>query len=342
MKRTLFIALGTLLFLSALLAFSTPAVAAMATCTASPGSGPVGTIFTITCTGFQPGEATTAWLTEPDGATFSYNPSFAGADAVSKTDASGSAAYRFPTKSPFGAVALGGWALTVKTASAIGIGRFNLTGGTEGVSGATLRNVDGTIMGSGFAPGEIVTVWFDYPKGDCSATWFEGPGLSTVLYADYKTDAAGAFSFVFDPFGVVKTSCMGTYHIVARGNTSHRGGDTYWSSLNHPVTESAGLVASPSRVLSFRGFISFSGSGFAPSETVTCWETSPQGAVLPSDDHKANGAGEFSFGFMTGADYGSVTPSEGALGDWAMTCRGNSSGRNAIARFIVFGGLVDP
>lgn len=340
MKRTLIIGLGALVFLAALFLPNAPANAASATCISTPPAGPVGTVFVITCSGFLPGEGAFAWVTEPDGATYSYGPAFAGSLADAKANGAGVVTYRFPTRNPANAASLGGYALTVKTPSAIGIARFNVGGGTEGVSGAALKTVGGTIVGSGFAPFEIVTVWLDYPNGDCSATWFAGPGLSGRFYANVKADAAGGFSLVVQ----LDTTfdCAGTYHFVARGNISHRGGETFWSTPNHPETESATLVADPDKVLSFRGFISFRGAGYAPSEAVTCWQTTPQGGPLPLATYKANGAGEISFGFQTGADYGFVTPSEGALGEWATTCRGNASGRIGIARYSVFGGLVDP
>lgn len=340
MKRTLFVALPILLFLTVLILPNSQAHAASATCAASPAIGPVGTLFSINCSGFGPDEPTFAWVTEPDGATFSYGSNFAGPNGASKTDALGNVTYRFATRDGDFVFSLGEWAMTVKTASAIGIGRFTVTGGTEGVSGATLANVDGTIVGSGFAPFEFVTVWIDYPNGDCSANWLAGPGLSSRGYGTFKTDGSGGFAFVFAPDEI--WDCSGTYHLVARGNTSGLGAETYWTSPNHPQTESATLVASPDKVLGILGFISFAGSGYAPLEFVTCWETTPQGAVLPLETNKANGSGEISFGFHTGANIMGVIPSEGALGEWAATCRGNSSGRIGIARFTVIGGLVDP
>ena len=340
MQRTFLLTIIAVSLLALLMLTGAPAQAASATCVSTPSSGRAGTVFTVACSGFQPGEQTNAWMTEPDGATFSWSGPFGGPFANGKADATGTVVYGFPTGYKDYKYVIGEWAMTVKGAATIGIGRFTVTGGTGGVSGATLTNVNGTIVGTGFAPFEVVTVWFDYPNGDCSANWWAGPGASSVTYGNFKTDASGSFSFVFRISPV--WDCAGTYHIVARGNTSQLGGETYWTTANSVETETAVLVASPSAVFALGGFISFSGSGYAPFDGVNCWETTPQGGVLPVANVKADAAGDFVFGFHTGANYGVVVPSEGALGEWAMTCRGGTSGALGIARFSVFGGIVDP
>jgi hypothetical protein len=340
MRRILVLSLSTIFLLLLLALPSTTLFAASAPCTATPDSGPVGTVFTITCSGFVPGEQTNAWMTEPDGATFSWSAPFGGPFATGKANGAGIVTYGFPTGSQNEKRSLGDWAMTVKGSTVIGIARFTVTGSGEGVSGAVLTNNDGIIIGTGFAPFEIVTVWVDYPNGDCSANWWAGPGFSTVTYGNFKTDASGSFKFLFawNPIW----NCTGTYHIVARGNTSHLGGETWWTTPNYPETETASLVATPDAVVSLGGLISFSGVGYAPNEIVTCWQTTPQGGVLPEANYKADNLGHIAFRYHTGADYGIVVPSQGALGEWAETCRGNQSGATGIARFVVFGGAVDP
>lgn len=342
MKRTLFLVLGTVLLFSLLMVANSPANASglAALCSSDPASAPAGALITVTCEGFVPGEITNAWLTEPDGNAFSV--SGIGIND-SKADAKGVVVYRFLTGGSDGKASLGTWAMTVKGKNVIGIARFRLTGGTEGVSGATVTIVGSELFGSGFAPNEIVTIWFDFPNGDCSGNFDEGPGTSTAFGTDVKADASGNIS-TFIPLGPPGGGfdCAGFYHIVARGNTSHLGGDAYFKTPNHPVTTSAFLTASPSLVLALGELITFSGSGFAPLESVNCWETTPQGAVPGADDVKADASGQIAFGFHTGFNGMGFMVTEGATGDWFMTCRGNVSGRTAIAHFRIVGGIIDP
>lgn len=336
--KVLMIVLGTVLLFALLVVPSTPASAASAPCVSSPAIGPLGTTFVVTCAGFAPGESVYVWLSEPDG-------SAEGWGAV-KAHSDGSATFSFQTRYDYGFVtwlpSLGEWAATMKGKSAIGIGRFRITGGTEAVKGATLAVVDPsipTLVGSGFTPGEIVTVWIDYPNGDCSGAW-DGWfyfGESTESYGNFKADSAGNIAFTF--FKPHDTVCYGTYHLVARGNTSGLGAETWWSTPNHPTSTNATLVANPSSVASLGGFIAFTGSGFAPNTAYTCWETTPQSAVLPVWDDKTDSAGNLSFGFRTGTFV--QDHSEGALGQWAVTCR-DGAGNTAIARFSLFGNTVDP
>lgn len=341
--KGLMIVLGTVILFALLVVPSTPVSAASALCTSNPASGHIGTVFTITCTGFEPGETVFSWLTEPDGSA----EGLTGA----KASATGLVTISFDTRHNFGFViwanSLGQYAITVKGKSAIGIARFSLGGGTEGVKGATLAVADPSIptfVGTGFAPEEIVSVWFEYPNADCSGNWGFGLpgnwfyyGESTESYGNFKADSAGNIAFVF--FKPHSDACFGTYHLVARGNTSHLGAEVWWSTPNHPTTTNATLVAHPSSVLSLGGHITFTGSGYAPNSGFTCWETSPQGAVLDDGGDKTDSAGNLSLGFRTGD--GAQDHSEGALGQWSETCR-DVAGNIGITRFWVYGGIVDP
>lgn len=342
MKRTLILVFGTLFLFELMVLPSGTAKASglAALCSADPASAPAGSQITVTCTGFVPGEITTAWFTEPDGGAFL--PGNIGIPA-SKADSTGVVVYRFFTGFGSRRLSLGTWSLTIKGKNAIGIAEFRLTGGTEGVSGASLNVVDGELVGSGFAPNEIVTIWLDYPNGDCSEDLIQGPGASTRFGTDVKADGGGSFSTDL-PIGPTFShfDCAGMYHIVARGNSSHLGADTLFKTPNNPVTTNAILTASPSVAQAMDGLINFSGSGFAPLETVNCWLTTPQGAVPGASNQKADGAGNVAFSFSTGTRSPFFAASQGAVGDWFMTCRGNLSGRTAIAHFRLVGGIIDP
>lgn len=348
MKRTAFVLLGTVLLLALFVLQGSPASAASGVCVSSPGSGPLGSVFTVTCSGFFPNEGITYWLTEPDGHAYAGLNNFINASTSHRADSAGNASVTvFTRRSDGAAIALGEWAVTIKGAANIGIGRFTVTGGTEGVSGATLTaNADGFVIGSGFMPGEIVTIWFDYPNGDCSGEWklgtyLGGPGLSTSPWGNRKADSAGMIAFNFGS-SLFASECDGTYHIVARGNSSGAGGETWWTTGNNPVATNAVLTANPSSVVARGGLISFSGFGFNSNSAVTCWETSPQGQALSIGPYMTGSGGTLGFSIVTGSNYDPLyRSSEGALGRWAVTCR-DGSGNTAIAWFWVYGAMVDP
>ncbi|MBI4671489.1 MAG: hypothetical protein HY741_07465 [Chloroflexi bacterium] len=266
----------------------------------------------------------------------------------------------------FGAAALGTWTLVVEEkglANSIinrAEAKTRVTGGTEGVSGALLwADADTyekgdviTLNGSGFAANEIVTVWFEFPNGDCSSSTyhllpvFNIPvinGLSTEILGNVKTDASGSFAagFWFNP-----VACEGKYRLVARGNSSGWGDETWVTVTGHTVTETAWLAADKDVVAAMMDTVSFTGWGFGANESISCWLRAPQNQVLSVTDFttvKSDSSGAFSFSILTGSVFpGFAFWSEGALGVYAMTCRGNASGATAIAEFTVTGGTFDP
>lgn len=274
-----------------------------------------------------------------------------------------------------------------------------LQDGTINVLNATIVN----ISGSGFAPFEVVSLWVEQPNGECSSmtahqdfvsTLDQPPfwtaiaheilntpypnGLSEFALGNAKADAAGN---VFLPMYVSVDACDGNWRIVGRGNASGLGGETWVTVSGNEVTETASLVPSSESVNALFGRISFSGSGYAANEVVSCWLTTPQGASLgfphdldftghfvldvfyQSDKHiTASDGGTFSFEMVTGSVYDQYSEqgvflggfyrdqfevkdpvqSEGALGWWAMSCRGNASGKVGIARFRVDGNEATP
>jgi hypothetical protein len=356
MKRTLFVTLGTALFLALLLWTSRTASAANTTCVSNPSKGNIGTTFTLSCTGFVPGEHAFAWFTEPDGHVFALNSL-----SDLRADSSGVVSVSFPTtltglattlggslREVHANLALGQWAATVKGSSAIGLAYFWLNGGTEGVSGASLNvTSSGFVTGNGFAPGERVEIWYDYPNGDCSgicvSTWGlypdkpGGMGLSTVTYGSVTASSAGSIAF---QFALGSTECKGTYHIVARGNTSHNGADGWWTTPNVDVTTNATMIANPTSTSAWRGSIQFFGSGFNANSHVFLWQTTPQGQVIAEGSVPTGSAGTFVFTLDTGDDLGFAASSEGALGQYALTASDGT--HTAIANFWIYGNITDP
>lgn len=360
MKRVL-IALITLLALVALVAVpaKTTQAGTGAWCVSDPEKIAIGETATIICYGFTPNAHVWAYGVEPDGA--------AAAIGSFKTDEEGSVAFSFASKvGNVVSAALGTWTIVVDqlgpadTIVKHAEGRVHVTGGTEGVSGAYIwtdadQYTKGdwmTLYGSGFAANEVVTIWADYPNGDCSSTTLHVPpilnfpigfGISTLLWGNVKADANGDFSFTTTFFD---EECEGAYRLVARGNSSWWGDETWVTAVGHSVTESAWMWASKDLVLGLNDTVSFSGQGFGANEVVSCWLRSPQNQVLPVihiPEIKSDNGGDFSFSIWTGSYFpGFEVASEGALGVYAMTCRGNTSDALAISEFTVTGGTADP
>ena len=333
--------------------------AATATCWSDPEEGPVGTDFDIFCYGFPADTILWVYAVQPDGAAEAWGSI--------KTDEDGTIAFSAASKfGNYAALALGTWTVVVEhrgLANAIlheATTTFRITGGTEGVAGALLwADADAyekgdvvTLYGSGFAAYEIVTAWVEFPNGDCSSTtyhlqpylnWPVIFGESTEILGDIKADASGSFavSFWFNP-----VACEGKYRIVARGNSSGWGDETWVTITGHAVTETAWLVAEKDVVAAMMDTQYFTGTGFGANEHITCWLRSPQNQVLNAtdlDNVKSDSSGAFSFGIWTGSFYpGFAVFSEGALGVYAMTCRGDVTGATGIAEFTVTGGTFDP
>jgi hypothetical protein len=369
MKLLKFVLCGILIVIAfALSPLATAHASADASCAANPSSGPVGTVFVITCSGFDPNTNVWAYLVEPEGT--AVGPHVWGGGGA-KTDAGGTVVYPIYSNAPgFIAMAVGTWTIAVEELgpghSVIhrGIAQFTNTGGTEGVSGAAVwvapttvhKLVDNVVVyGSGFAPYEYVTVWIDFANSDCATMTFHTPfgnfidlgGISTFAIATVKADATGSFAFGIGT--IPEDNCEGTYHIVGRGNSSGRSGASPFDVIGNPVIANVTLVASPSVVSAEPGnVISFSGWGFAGGEHVSCWERESNGHVEALPGVRADAGGNIAFSMTTGAvntfyfGLGPFTNSEGPLGQWWMTCRGDSSGNTGIATFTVVGGIVDP
>lgn len=362
----------------ALTAFAAPSAQAGTGphCTSDPAEGAIGTVFTIECTGFTPNTHLWAYLVQPDGAAescmgmrSSKSPN-ASNPCEFKTDETGSVSAWFDSNwNQWEKPALGTWTLVLQQLgpgfSIVGQAEasFRITGGTEGVSGAKIwtgaasynKLDEFTIYGSGFAPNEIVTLWLEFPNGDCSTftehlpPYFNIPtisGSSVWSMWDVKADKNGEFS-TGDSFQ--SWFCEGSYRFVARGNTSGNGGETRATFVGNAVETNAMLWADKSAVAAMGETITFSGSGYAADESVTCWLSNPQNSALQiyhEPEIKTNGSGQFSFSTWTGSFLphpGWLYFSEGPLGEYAMTCRGNQSGAVGLTRFVVTGGnLLDP
>ena len=422
MKRALLFVAGAILILM-LFAMTQTIRADNETCQ----TGAVGTQFSFSYSGFSPNKYVNAYLVEPDGAAVTYG-SF-------KTDKDGAVTITvdsFLDKSTRG---VGTWKIVVEEyASGQTLVKrftncFTIVGRAEGVSGASLiseykeiyKSAKGMlsykpngkdtvnywgststkITGSGFLPGEIVSIWLESPNGECSSLSIHETvrfnsdySLSPDNYNIPYLKGVGAFGIAdakADKDGIISgnvyfyiSDCQGVWRIVARGNTSKRGAETQVTLLSSYFKTDALLAASSESVDPMKGYISFSGSDFDPNEHITCWVTSPQGQVVGYPDNSfdtlpkppptpppysatgtgdsripesflsenrffADADGNFVINFVTGSFYressgtSSWEPlaSQGALGAWAMSCRGDTSGKVGIARFCL-GGCPPP
>lgn len=201
-------------------------------------------------------------------------------------------------------------------------------------------------------------------------------GMGSVAFDTIKADSAGKVStqaFFY------MTACEGEWHFVARGNFSGKGADTLVTVTGNAVKTDAWLYADPGTVSAMFDRIRFSGSGFGAGERVSCWLRTPQGQVLGfpnllffefsgttsfqrTSPILADDSGSISFDMVTGGLYSrtktteiingvpttsddtntDAIASEGALGEYAMSCRGDTTGATGIATFTVTGGFVDP
>ncbi len=201
-------------------------------------------------------------------------------------------------------------------------------------------------------------------------------GVGSQAFGDIKADAGGNVSA---QVAFYVYACEGPWRFVARGNTSGYGAETWITVIGNTVATDAWLSADPTSASAMYGVVNFSGSGFGANEHITCWITSPQGRTIgyPEEYYltyslpgiyqrdraiMSNASGEINFSLVTGSYYeksnitlivGGVSQSaqdtflnpiqsEGALGEYAMSCRGDSTGSTAITHYTLTGGFVDP
>ncbi len=365
MKRGL-IALVVLLALVALVTVPVKtANADSASCWADPDEIHIKDSVAIYCDGFSPDTWLWAYYVEPDGSATALASLDTGNSI--KSDENGRVAFTLTSYIGVAGMAVGNWQIVVSEKGLNnvilneGVANFRVLGGSEGVAGAhiwtdpdTLTKDEWTVIyGEGFAAGEMVSLWWEYPNGDCSSyTYHDGMyntpgfrGFSSYALWDVKTDADGAFATVLNWSA---TACEGKYRIVARGNSSGWGGETWVSVTGNAVATDAWLDASPDTVAAMFDWVYFTGAGFGANEHLSCWLRTPQGQVTAVDQlwHetvKSDAGGNMSLAIYTGSFYPPFAyASEGALGVYAMTCRGDVSGATGIAEFTVTGGTFDP
>jgi hypothetical protein len=200
----------TVLFLLvALLAIVTPSATAVyaggnGALDASPDSGPVGTVFAFTASGFPANTGLWLYAVEPDGRAVACTdleqvlPPDSGAgfcDARSASDG------RFSFKWDSSHAALGAWTWVVQTANGSYYASYpvHVDGAGETIAGATLSaspsaGRSSTFSGGGFGPNDIVNVWVTFPS-NCSGLDEEvldkGEGVTSLLDINPNASSEG-------------------------------------------------------------------------------------------------------------------------------------------------------
>jgi hypothetical protein len=383
--RKAFIALALALAFVILSAGSVPtpvAAAGAATCTANPSSVVVGTAIDIVCTGFDANVIVNSYIVDATGfaewgdqdyAACLMN-SFGQTGRSTKTDGSGRAHFIWYTQNGKNTCPLTNYsgysnqlgAYTVVVQELDGIGgiktkgtvKVNLKGNGLTAKGAQLSPVVKSVVvpgsidfeGSGFTPGEPVSIWFTRP-GNCSGMGYEywtavgafDPsrwgnlsgvgGPSTV-----KADGTGAFTATYqfgDP-GRSTMPCLGTWFATAHALGSGLGAETQFQVRGNSVRNNATVTTEESFVTSIGQMydcgigcgvaVHVHGSGFLPGSHVNCWFTRPDGTTYngyPEQGHGTTSAAVDSsgkFGVLTLTFTSENGRQAEQPGRWAVTC----------------------
>jgi hypothetical protein len=352
----------------------TPAFAADTGCAASPKSGPVGTTFALSASGFDPNTHLWLYAVEPDGTAFA-DQEFNAFGGDVKTNESGIASFTFSSRlTVYGYPidrALGEWTLV---AQELGLGGTTVheahcsvtitSGAQQLLSGATLEvnpyeilvGTDAQVTGSGFGAFETVNLWVSPPAG-CSGFAFTLPevlyqkvGASAYAQDNVKANGAGQIAYTLPTYSFF--SCLGEWTLSAYAPGSGAGAEAEFELAGRTVPGGATLSVDKSVGYSRGDTFLFTGSGFSANSVASCWTTRPEGTVRFIANVATNGAGGFTLSFVTGFDYEGdfdgdgvielMHYSEGSLGQYTMTCRDNVSGATGELNFVLNGLVADP
>lgn len=172
-----------------------------------------------------------------------------------------------------------------------------------------------TLIGSGFSPGETVSVWITYPD-------FSVFGVAEVL-----TNGDGSFNFPYLPdfLGATFTP-TGRYTYTARGQNSGR---EVYATIDvaidqaPPPSPNVSLSVTPGRDSQGAYFV-FRGRGYGGGEEVAIWLRNPNNTVTDLGRVVAGPLGEMEYVLYLGG---------APVGRYALTARGISTSANGIAEF---------
>lgn len=174
-----------------------------------------------------------------------------------------------------------------------------------------------TLVGTGFAPGEAISVWITYPD-------FTVYGVAELVAND-----EGSFDYPYLPdfLGATFTP-TGIYTYTAYGQSSGR---EAYASIDVAIDDAPGpspgvtLTSEPGQSAQGSYFV-FRGSGYVANETVAVWLRYPDNSVADLGQIKAGADGKIEYVLYVGG---------APVGRYALTARGLSGGGNGIAEFDV-------
>lgn len=371
----------------------TPVFAGGATCSASPDSVVIGGVINLTCSGFTPNSIVNSYVVDDTGfaenGNENYSACLVGVNATrgsAKVNEAGVAHYIWYTQNgvntcPFTNYAgyanhLGAYTVVVQELDgkgnivAIAKVEVRITSNASTVSGAILAT-DGpgisggtlTVYGAGFAPNEIVNLWFTRP-GNCSGQgepfWTGVSAFDPSVWdiggifgaGSIKADSSGAFVSVYSLVDHHGTAfpCLGTWSVTAHALGSGVGAETTFLITGNSVTENAKVWTLEDRVPSNQSVdnprregitVHVYGSGFPAGGHVNCWYTRPDGTVYiafpavgenPSFTVGADGT----FAAFVSSFTGDIRLQGDQPGTWAITCHTSDGKYTGIAHFVVY------
>ncbi len=272
-------------------------IVAIATIRLSIKSGRAGSATTVIGSGFQPGETVSIYWLGPAGPVLGTFEASDTGELIGRVNVPATAQLgtyniyvRGDSSNQVGAVKY-----EVTSLVAVSL-RLAITSGRAG--SAT------TVIGSGFKPGETVTIYWLGPAGP--------------VLGSFRASATGE---LVGRVNIPATTQLGTYNIYVRGNSSGQVGAvkytvTHLVAVRLRLAIPSGRAGSPTTVI---------GSGFKPGESVTIYWLGPAGPVLGT--FRASATGEL---------IGRVNiPATAQLGTFNIYVRGNSSSQIGAVKYTV-------
>lgn len=180
---------------------------------------------------------------------------------------------------------------------------------------APRQNDTVTLVGSGFSPGETVSVWITYPN------------YAVYGVAEITVNGDGSFNYPYLPdfLGATFTP-TGRYTYTAFGQSSGR---EVYAAIDVAIDQAPGtsagvtLTVEPGRD-SQGSYYVFRGSGYMGGEEVAVWLRYPDNHVADMGRVEAGPTGQIEYILYAGG---------APVGRYALTARGLTSAANGIAEF---------
>lgn len=345
-----------------------------ALCSADPVSGPPGTKFEMTCTGFAPRTYVNAYVVEPDGRAIGGGQVVGFASNVGNgnilTDADGAAHFSWQSEAGTreldggGSFAhqLGNWTWVVHQLGAassvvlngqvqlmIESANWEQVGASLNVASTHWTNFDFT--GAGFWRDEYVNLWVTLPPNCSGRANGEGASADDPYYQGLLDGFFGPNTVKANErgeivFTVVFTAraCRGEYHATAYAPGSGYGAIAAFEVGGDAVSNSTAqrISTAPAALDALNPVLTILGSNWDGSAAVSCWSTRPDGRTFDLGTVKADAGGSFAMDtHISGYDSFAPDASE-EPGVWSVTCRAVQTGDTALTNITVHALTVDP